>query len=429
MKIAVWADSGIGGTEKAATLYATGLAKRGHQVDYLSSRGLRTANIESSGVRLHEVHTNRSELLAYFGEHRPDVVHQHVPGYLRDNPIYGALAELPAPPPVIETNVFGRLEDPVGASFIKHRMFISMASGTQAFQRIGRQLKSEDLESSTVVYYPTVQPSPVSPARRSELRQELGIEPTNILAIRVGRVSQKWTDWECLAHQIARRSCVNLKLLLMEPPPELAVRIQKGHFGPGIIIHPITTDFAWLEKLYASADFMVHASNFGESFGYTLSEGLSAGLPVVTRTTPWGDNAQVELVENTVNGFVCASVPEIARRMVDLAHNEALRTRLSRAAKTKMETFAQLDAELDVLEAVMRKVTGGSPGACLNRRNSEWLDFSNHFRRLEWITSERPSEYPVDYIAARAFAVHRSMRTVFRRRLDRLKSVKILRLC
>src|SRR5260370_35878059 len=235
--------------------------------------------MRSHGVRALTGARSVESLLAYIEQARPHIIHQHVPGYPTTNPLYATLTQLPEQirPKVIETNVFGRLEDSDSARMVDFRFVISAASATQAFRRAGIHPSTETLGRQTVLYYPVIRPddsvSTIDPEIRRNLGAELNVKEDEILAVRIGRPGHKWAAWECDAHAIARRRSPELRLFLMEPPSWLAAEIGRRQHGDGIIVRKATSDFAWLEKLYASADLMIHASDWGESFGYTIAEG------------------------------------------------------------------------------------------------------------------------------------------------------------
>ena len=419
--IAVLAKTELGGTEKAATIYATQLAARGYKVDYLASKGPRTEFLMSHGVRVVDAANSDATLYDYIKQSRPNVIHQHVPGYPVTNRLYQALSRF-APnerPKVIETNVFGRLEDPQSEKFVDFRMFISMASAAQAFRRARIRNIGPLLERHTVLYYPVLPSKRINAGAREEFRRHLGIAADEVLAVRVGRPGHKWRSWECEAYDLARKQSPSLRLLLMEPPPVLRRKIERGDFGDGIIVLKETSDFTWLEQLYASADLMIHASDWGESFGYTIAEAMAAGLPVITRSTPWGDNAQVELVRNGETGFVCWSVPEMARRLVEVTKNQLVRSRMGAAGLERINGLANVDREIDIVEEVIKFCLGNGVTAKIAVRNARLLDFIHRFPELEKTTSEKFLRHPIDFATGSLFAYYRILRSRFRSTIDR----------
>src|ERR1700677_4685050 len=151
-RIAVGAGTGIGGSEKAAVLFANELQDRGHTVSFLASPGPRESELEVP--RIDPPGTAR-ELATLLQRERIQVLHQHVPGYPVASPVYEALQLLGEKRPrLLETNVFGRLEDPAGEPWVDFRGFISRASAVQAFRRAGRMLKLDAIAKMTVIGYP-----------------------------------------------------------------------------------------------------------------------------------------------------------------------------------------------------------------------------------------------------------------------------------
>lgn len=425
--IAVLANADLGGTEKAASIYAAELARRGHHVDYLAEEGPRIAYLLAAGVKLIRGIHSASRLREYIESARPHLIHQHVPGYPFGNLLYPALTQLrndAHKPKVIETNVFGRLEDPDSETIVDFRFFISMASAAQAFHRAGVLANPNTLSRQSVLYYPVSPPensvSNIDKLARYNFRMELGVHENEVLAVRIGRPTHKWAAWECQAYAVARRRTAGLRLFLMEPPSWLARKIIRGDFGDGIIVRKQTSDFEWLEELYASADLMIHASDWGESFGYTIAEGMAAELPVITRSTPWCDNAQVELVKNRETGFICWSVPEMARRLIDLTSDEKMRQQMGAAAQKRILALADVQSEIDILDEVIGHLVSGKELCQVPSRNAQLIDFSREFTDLESETSERFSDHPIDFAAASMYFIYRCARSSTRAVINRI---------
>src|ERR1700736_2686460 len=93
-RIAVLANAGLGGTEKAAAIYAVALVERGYQVDYITEQGPRTHFLREHGVQVIQILQNPNALCAYIERSQPQIIHQHVPGYPFGNPLYVALTHL-----------------------------------------------------------------------------------------------------------------------------------------------------------------------------------------------------------------------------------------------------------------------------------------------------------------------------------------------
>jgi glycosyltransferase involved in cell wall biosynthesis len=429
--VAVFAGASIGGTEKGATIYAAGLAERGYPVDYVSREGPRSSHLRNCGVRCIDSPRDEKDVCDYLSTAQPAIIHQHVAGYPTPNLVYPALRILKRSgrpmPKLIETNIFGRLEEPESDCFTVFRMFISAASAAQAFRRAGIRLSPEQLERQTVLYYP-VPPPEVSrftiPAeQRRAVRLQLGVSETEVLAVRVGQPGHKWNSSEAHAFRLAKslQPDLALRMLLMEPPPHLQAATASGRFGRGIIVRPATSDFEWLESVYAASDLMIHASDWGESFGYTIAEGMAAGLPIITRSTPWGDNAQVELVQNGQTGFVCRSIAEMARRLVDLSSNDELRNQLGHAGRERILALADPQREIGILEEIIHLVMHGVRGPNLEQRGRDLLAYAKEFPSAQRDFSERLSEHFRDGIAGTLYSRYRLARSRSRSILNRIR--------
>lgn len=412
----VWSSLGMGGTEKAAVLYAGELIRRGYQVLYVSDApGPRLEQCHQSKVPVRIAADPLPGLEAIINDFQPDIIHQHVPGYAMGGELYKVLSKSNTGnkrvPPVIETNVFGRLDDPESRPWVKARMFVSATSATQAYRRARLPLDAASVRNAAVLGNPLDEMAPTAPSQQQALRESLGVRAGECLVLRVGRNSPgKWTNWECEAFAKAHRQDARLRLLLMEPPNELWQRVEENHYGPGVILQHQTTDFEWLRLLYQSADLMLHASAFGESFGYTIAEAMQANMPVIVRTTPFGDNAQVELVENGVTGWVCGSIGEMARRLVDLAKNKSARTAMGMAGNERITRMTNLESNTEILEAVIQNVLTGQPPPLLQKQHREIIAYSREFSEREWRLSEGLWSHPAEHLGYHAYSAYRQAR-------------------
>lgn len=416
MKITIIASGGMGGTEKAAFLFAAELSRRGFHVDALTEpSGCRVAALMRAGVQIWNVpHHDQAEIEKYLNESKPDVIYNHTSGYADNRALYHALDTFGANRPrLIETNVFGRLMDAYEGDRVDMRMFISQANGCQAFRRPRLDRRAPSPDRHLVLYYPLPLESKSNGNRAKVNRVMLDIPEDACVLVRVGRPSHKWTDWECEAFHRAATVNHNLRMILMEPPSDLKRRIRDGRYGNGIHILDATADEEFITDLYRISDVMIHASLFGESFGYTLAEGMHEHLPVIARTTPWGDNAQVELVEHGQTGFVCGTVAGMADAIGVLAKNTDLRDAMGESACSRIENISNLSRETDLLVEVIYYVLSGKRGSLMKERYDSWMDFSQHeFEQREWCVHEKTDRHWRHYLAARGYSLCRQSRVM-----------------
>ena len=85
-KISIIAGAGMGGTEKAAYLYACELSSRGHEVEALTDPdGCLSDLLLKAGVRIRQVEFSIEGLVAYLRGFKPQILHHHTSGYAENN--------------------------------------------------------------------------------------------------------------------------------------------------------------------------------------------------------------------------------------------------------------------------------------------------------------------------------------------------------
>jgi hypothetical protein len=112
-----------------------------------------------------------------------------------------------------------------------------------------------------------------------------------------------------------------------------------------------------LAAFYRAADVFASASSIGESFGLAIAEAMALGVPVVTSSTPWTDNAQVEVVDNGLTGWVANHPQAFAEAVADLLADERRRTTFGAAAARKVEAMWHPLALTRKLEQLYESVT------------------------------------------------------------------------
>lgn len=356
MKIACMIPPGVGGTQKAAWLFAEGLARLGRDVTVFSGSSPYIEGLQPvKGLNVEPV-SKESDCFTAIRDARFDGLHLHAPGYSLCHPIYPILRSMGRRRPhVVETNILGWLTDWAAHPVTDQHLFVSMTSACQAAHRSWKCLRT--LKNCGVARNPIRPPRSFSGDDRTRLRSRLGLSDQDIVVLRLGRPDPaKWTEWECLAVNAARQNGArHIKLIAIEPPRELAERIAQGVYGDGIISLPLMTHPLEVETLIHASDVILHAARYGESFGYAIAEGMAAGKAVISRSTPWGDNAQVELVDHGETGFICCSLQGFTAALQMVASDSDLRNRLGREGRTRILALADFDRECALLNAAFSK--------------------------------------------------------------------------
>ena len=176
----------------------------------------------------------------------------------------------------------------------------------------------------------------VTPASRSEQRHRLGLQ--GCVFLYVGRLwSGKGLDYLFDAYQRVRRERADLSLLLVGDGIDEAQYRALAHNLPNVtfagFVQP--TD---LPGYYALADALV-LPTLGDPHGLVVEEAMAAGLPVIC-TEAAGDIRQ-RLPDGRA-GFVVppADAAQLADRMILLAADAAMRTRLGAEGQERVSGYA-----------------------------------------------------------------------------------------
>jgi len=407
VKIVIFLNSlGIGGTEKAACRWARGLKARGHPITVLALQdGPRRSELEQQAIPVWEVERSAQKIAAVLREVSPDAIHTHVPGYPQMGDVLGeALQLLPQKIPVVQTNVFGRLENPRENMWTDFRLFISWTSCVQAARRSFRKLDEDFFRRASVAVYPLDPVEPPSAANIGAFRKQLGVADDEVLFGRLSRPEpNKWTNLALDAFRRALRSNRKLKLLLREPPPLVAAELRASPDADRFVILPATAEAEELRLTMSALDVVLHTSSIGESFGYGIAEPMNLGKPVITHSVPWCDQAQIELVRHGKCGFIASTPAAMADAILELAGDAALHSRMGTQAREHIRALASPEISIARLEAVLLAAVEkrDNPFAAADleqaRRTAAYLDAHQFGHSLLEQLALRPFYYRVRF--------------------------------
>jgi glycosyltransferase involved in cell wall biosynthesis len=362
MRIVIFINQlGLGGSEKAACRWARGLVERGHTVHVLTLKdGPRRAELESHGVSV-VVTTAAIQIRQQLHELKPDIINAHAPGHPHEGDVLGeALAPLPKIP-VVQSNIFGHLDNPKEDAWTDFRLFVSWTSCVQAAQRSFQSLNKDFFRRASVAVYPVDPDDGPSALEVENFRRDHGIQPEEVLFGRLSRPEpNKWTDLAIHAFRIAARKNRRLKLLLREPPPAVRHGLKNAADSDRFIVLPATNDAGELARTIASLDAVLHTSVVGESFGYGIAEPMNFGKPVIANSTPWQDQAQIELVRHGECGFISSTPRTVADAILRLANDVDLRTKLGGNAKSHIRKLADPEESMNRIESALEATASGN---------------------------------------------------------------------
>ncbi len=147
---------------------------------------------------------------------------------------------------------------------------------------------------------------------------------------------------------------------LREPPPAVRQELENGADHDRFVILPATGDVAELSLTVASLDAVLHTSVIGESFGYGIAEPMNYAKPVIANSTPWQDQAQIELVRSGECGFIASTPQTVAEAILKLANSVELRAILGRNAQSHIRQLADPAESTDRLEGALRAAIAGN---------------------------------------------------------------------
>ena len=396
---------GLGGTEKAMCRWSSGLKKLGHDVVVLAMKsGPRAKELHEQNIQVITCEWSLDKICEAVQQIRPDVIHIHSSGGPTEIDLLGEAALKLGRIPVVQSNIFGRLENSREDSWTTFRLFISWTSCVQAARRSFRKLDENFFRRASVAVYPLDPVEPCLLAETASFRRQLGVMDDEVLFGRFSRPEpNKWTSLALDAFRAARRQNKKIKLLLREPPPVVAEQLrlspEAGHF----IILPVTADAEELRRTMSALDVVLHTSSIGESFGYGIAEPMNLRKPVVTHSVPWGDQAQIELAREGECGYVASTVKRMADKILSLANGPALRLEMGAQAQRHIRQLADPKTSIDRLEAVLRAAVAGqdNPFAVEDlqtaRAAAEYLDEQQFGRSWLEQLALRPFYYRVRF--------------------------------
>ena len=316
-----------GGTERALQNFSMSYRRLGHEVAVFAWRdgGPRQEKLQREGIDVIVGGSALEQGLRAAEDFSPDVIHIHRVGFA--NPTESAILRRLRTPRrrVLETNVFGRVDESDGADHIDVHMHL----GAWCLWRWRRWAGRRGRERIGIVVPNPVMPEHFARADRADVqafRAKLGI-PSD--AFVCGRIGQSNHDKLAPGHLEgvlpdrgagSRGAAAAARLTGLAAPD--AVEPVSGYRAPG---HRAAADGRRRRALarVLVARLLSSRGAVGESFGYVLTEAMLCECPVVTASTPHDSNTQVEVVEHLVGGIVAGSLTQLPEAVAFLwSHRE-----------------------------------------------------------------------------------------------------------
>jgi glycosyltransferase involved in cell wall biosynthesis len=292
-----------------------------------------------------------------------DVVHVHRAGL--PEPIVPLACRMAGVKALVETNVFGWVDTSRDERQFSAHLLISQMCAMRYRERAGLAIDEFHRRCRTLYYPVDAERLRAGAPSRDEARSLLGLDLSRPTVVRVGREDdRKWGDILVAMVPQLLRLVPDVQVVFVGTTAHRRLQLRRMGVLDRVCCLPATSDERRLAAFYSAADVFASASSIGESFGLAIAETMALGVPVVTSSTPWTDNAQVEVVDNGVTGWVANHPRVFAEAVADLLGDRVRRDAFGAAAAEKVDATwhpVRLTLELERLfEAVL--ADGEPPG-------------------------------------------------------------------
>jgi glycosyltransferase involved in cell wall biosynthesis len=363
LELAVICDSfSMGGTAKAAITYALHHDRSRVRPRAIALRepGVRAAQLESAGIELLCAQGDADRLARQL--RGVEVVHVHRSGLAE--PIVPAACRAAGIDALVETNVFGWRDVSADDAQFSAHLFISQMCAMRYRRQAGLDLESFHRRHRTLYYPVDIDGLRADAPSREAAHALLGLDPSRPTVVRVGREDdRKWGDILVTMLPHLLRLAPDAQVVLVGVTDHRRAQLRRLGVLDRVSCMAPSSDPLSVAAFYGAADVFASASSIGESFGLAIAEAMALGTPVVTSSTPWTDNAQVEVLDNGVNGWVANHPRAFAEAVADLLANEPRRLAFGSAGAAKADALWHPSALVRELERLFEEVlaTGVPP--------------------------------------------------------------------
>jgi glycosyltransferase involved in cell wall biosynthesis len=353
-------ELGLGGTQKGLVAHALRLDPSRFRVRVVGVHelGPRAQELEAGGVEVACAGGDQARLAELLAG--ADLAH-----VWRADPADSAMPRAVAEAGVeakVETTIFGLVDRSGWAEQVGCRLYLSRSCASRYRRRTHREQEGF-FERNRVLPLPLDSNAlrAAAPARQ-EAKRGLGLDPGRPVAGRIGRPDDlKWRN--LLVDMLPR-------LLELVPDAQILIagatraklrRLRRAGVLDRCTTVGVSSDPAGVATLYAACDVFFSAAEIGESQGLAIAEAMAVGVPVVTCSTPWVDNAQVEYVENGRTGYLANHPAPFAEATAELLRDPARRERFGAEGRGRIDRWLDPDRLTRRLESLYQELLAGRP--------------------------------------------------------------------
>lgn len=339
----------LGGTEKTAQLLATNSNKELYITAVWSpSSGPREKFFEDANIPV----WTKTSLDTTLYRFKPHIVHIHRAGWpepermraFRGTEWFYKGIKLPK---IIETNVFGRYDPSFSGQLIDKTLFVSKFCASRFSN--ATKFKVPSIRYDTL--YNPVEVNFITTHTTSPDKKNFSIPI-------IGRLSRadkgKWSipfGLNIIPELIYR--IPTLKYLIVGGIQEAYDFVTINDLTQHVYFLPEITTELELSNYLDKLSIFTHANDTGESFGLVIAEAMAAGLPVVTHScSNLKDNAQTELVEHGITGFIADTPQQYIESIVTLIKNPNIAKHMGKAGQKKARQLFNISVIIEQLERI-----------------------------------------------------------------------------
>jgi glycosyltransferase involved in cell wall biosynthesis len=188
---------------------------------------------------------------------------------------------------------------------------------------------------------------------RSDLRSAWGIPEGGVCFAFVGKLEPKKRVFDFIeAIRLASINCKRVHGLIVGDGAEMAEARHRVEVNRLPISFTGFLNQSEIARAYVAADAIVLPSNYGETWGLVINEGMATGLPALVSDRVGCANDLV-IEGETGSIFSFGNVWHLSEKLIEWASNDALRQSLGqRALSTVTEQFSISRATAQTVEAV-----------------------------------------------------------------------------